>query len=82
MPPRDKTAIDELDKQYPLPEFDRLLTAEEIAYKLKIGRTKAYAMMAGNELPIVRIGRCVRVPISGLLKWIEDNTTPSFNSPH
>ena len=51
-----------------------LLTAEEAAQILGIGRTKAFAMMAARELPVVRIGRLTRVPREGLASWIRDHT--------
>lgn len=47
-----------------------LLRAEEVARALRIGRTKAYEMMAVGELPVVRLGRCVRVPRKSLEDWI------------
>lgn len=47
-----------------------LLRAEEVAKALRIGRTKAYEMMAAGELPVVRLGRCVRVPRRRLAEWI------------
>jgi excisionase family DNA binding protein len=39
-----------------------LLKATEVARLLGIGRTKVYELMAAGELPVVRIGRFVRVP--------------------
>ena len=48
-----------------------LLRAEEVARSLRIGRTKAYEMMAAGELPVVRLGRCVRVPRRRLEEWIK-----------
>lgn len=47
-----------------------LLRAEEVAGALRIGRTKAYEMMAAGDLPVVRLGRCVRVPRKSLEDWI------------
>jgi len=51
-----------------------LLDSREVSHLLGIGRTKAFEMMARGELPIVRIGRCVRVPRSALAGWICDKT--------
>ena len=50
-----------------------LLDCREVAALLGIGRTKTFQMMARAELPVVRIGRCVRVPRSALERWIEGN---------
>ena len=53
---------------------ERLLRVEEVAAKLGVGRSKAYEMVAKGELPVVRIGTAVRVPLSGLERWIEEHT--------
>ncbi len=55
-----------------------LLKAEEVAKALGLGRSKVYEMMQSGELPVVRIGRSVRVSRSALAAWVEANTaTPS-----
>lgn len=51
-----------------------LLKATEVAQILGIGRTKVYELMAGGELPVVRIGRFVRVPRRSLDAWIDEHT--------
>ncbi len=51
-----------------------LLRALEVAEALNIGRSKAYEMMASGQLPVVRIGRAVRVPADALLNWVERET--------
>ncbi len=48
-----------------------LLRVPEAAERLGIGRTKMYEMIATGELPIIRIGRAVRVSASALQKWVE-----------
>lgn len=52
----------------------RLLTVRAVIERLNISRAKAYQLMR-DELPVVRIGRAVRVPESGLEEWILKNTT-------
>ncbi|SRR5713226_6609136 len=47
-----------------------LVDSQEVARLLGIGRTKAFTMMARDELPVVRIGRCVRVSRHALIDWI------------
>ena len=54
-----------------------LLRALEVARALGLGRSKAYELMASGELPVVRIGRSVRVPADGLLRWIEEKSENS-----
>lgn len=51
-----------------------LLDSREVSRLLGIGRTKTFQMMASNELPVVRIGRCIRVPRAELNAWIRDQT--------
>ena len=48
-----------------------LLRAEEVAQVLNIGRSKAYELMASGQLPVMRIGRSVRVPAKGFQEWLE-----------
>ena len=49
-----------------------LLRPTEAAEMLGIGRTRMYEMLACGDLPSIRIGRSVRVPVAALNKWIED----------
>ena len=46
------------------------LRAEEVAEELGIARSTAYALMASGELPVIRIGKSVRVPVDALRAWI------------
>ena len=48
-----------------------LLTAEEVAILLAIGRTKVFELLASGELPAIRIGRCVRISRGELQTWID-----------
>ena len=48
-----------------------LLRAEDVQKVLGLGRSKVYEMMASGELPIVRIGRAVRVRADKLPEWVE-----------
>jgi excisionase family DNA binding protein len=52
-----------------------LLDVGEVAQVLGIGRTKTYQMMARGELPVIRIGRLVRVPKEGLEAWVRARAT-------
>ncbi len=47
-----------------------LLTVEEAAERLSIGRTKAYELVASGELESVTIGRCRRVPAEALEPFV------------
>lgn len=52
-----------------------LVRADEAARMLGVCRSKAYAMLASGELPAVRIGRSVRVPVAALRAWVEKQTS-------
>lgn len=48
-----------------------LLTIEEAAQLLRIGRSRAYSMAASGDMPgLVRVGRSLRVVRRRLLSWI------------
>jgi excisionase family DNA binding protein len=54
------------------PADDQLLvTAEEAARRLGLGRTTVYDLLARGMLPSVTIGRCRRVPVSSLRSFID-----------
>ena len=48
-----------------------LMTVEEAARYLGIGRTLAWRLVQERQLPSVRVGRCVRVPVRDLETWVE-----------
>ncbi|MDQ6947320.1 MAG: helix-turn-helix domain-containing protein [Actinomycetota bacterium] len=47
-----------------------LLRITEVATTLGLGRTKVFALVRSGELPVVRIGRSVRVPRAALQDWV------------
>ena len=47
-----------------------LLRPVEAAEAIGIGRSKMYELLASGELPSIRIGGSVRVPIDALRAWI------------
>ncbi|HZU12203.1 MAG TPA: helix-turn-helix domain-containing protein [Chloroflexota bacterium] len=49
---------------------DVLLTVNEAAARLAIGRTMLYQLIARQELRTVKIGRARRIPESALDDWI------------
>jgi len=51
-----------------------LLKAGDVAKLLGMGRSKVFAMLAVGELPVIRIGRSVRVPRAALEDWIAERT--------
>jgi excisionase family DNA binding protein len=53
-----------------------LLRASEVAVALGVSRAAAYQLMASGALPVVRLGRAVRVPAQALAVWVEQATSP------
>jgi excisionase family DNA binding protein len=51
----------------------RLLTPEEVAEQLRVGRTKVYELMASGKLRSVKIGRRRRVSPGALEEFIEQS---------
>jgi excisionase family DNA binding protein len=50
-----------------------MLRPVEAARILGIGRSKLFEMLARNELPVIRFGRCVRIPRRELGLWVDQN---------
>ena len=51
-----------------------LLRVDEAAKLLGIGRSKTYQLIARGELPHMRVGGSVRVPVEALRDWIRRRT--------
>ena len=47
-----------------------LLRPAETADVIGVGQSTVYAMIASGELPSIRIGTSVRVPVDALQAWI------------
>ena len=58
-----------------------LLTAEEAAEALSLGRTKVYELLAKGELRSVRIGGCRRIPDSALREFVDRLLDGADTSP-
>jgi excisionase family DNA binding protein len=54
-----------------------LLRVGEAAEMLGLGRSKVYTMASRGEIPVLRLGRAVRIPRSLLLEWISSNAMPA-----
>lgn len=61
-------------------EFPMLLKVEAAAKLLSLGRTKTYELITAGELPVIRVGRAVRVPVAALHQWIEDRTKQGLSA--
>ena len=47
-----------------------LLRPTEAAEVMGIGRSKVYQLIASGDLPAIRIGGSVRVPVTALEAWV------------
>ena len=47
-----------------------LLRPNEAAELLGVGRSTIYALLASGDVPSVRVGRSVRLPLEALRQWV------------
>jgi excisionase family DNA binding protein len=51
-----------------------LLRPAEVADLLGLGRTRVYALIGAKDIPSIKIGASVRVPLESLRDWIARQT--------
>ena len=56
----------------PNPEEQLLLRPDEVALALGIGRSKVYVLIHSQDIPSLRIGGSVRVPVDALNAWVKE----------
>ncbi|MEK6437556.1 helix-turn-helix domain-containing protein [Pseudonocardia sp. T1-2H] len=54
-----------------VPPLCLVLTIEEAAERLRIGRTLMYALVSAGEVESVRIGRLRRIPADALTTYVQ-----------
>jgi excisionase family DNA binding protein len=54
-----------------------LLTVRDVEAELQLGRTRTYELLRSGVIPVVRVGRVLRVPRDALRRWIDENCTSS-----
>jgi excisionase family DNA binding protein len=57
--------------QQQLPGQPLLLTPEEAAHLLSIGRTQVFALLSAGDLESVRVGRLRRIPFDACVAFVE-----------
>lgn len=67
-------------KHQEVTELPLLLKVEAAAKLLSLGRTKMYELIAAGDVPVIRLGRSVRVPTALLRQWVEDRSKQSFSA--
>ena len=63
-----------------LPE-QLLLRPTEVARVLGLGRSTIYELMHAGELPVIHIGRAVRIPRRAVETWIEERAAAESIQP-
>jgi excisionase family DNA binding protein len=58
-----------------------LLTVRDVEAELQLGRTRTYELLRSGVIPVVRVGRVLRVPRDGLRRWIDENCTTANATP-
>ncbi len=66
-----------VDRQGSQPELVLLLSVEQVARALGIGRSKTYELIAAGELETVHIGRSVRVPVDAVERFVDGLRRPA-----
>lgn len=61
----DFTNVNQVNPGTPL-----LLSVDEAGQALGIGRSAVYQLLAQEELPVVRFGRAVRIPMAAIESYI------------
>ena len=49
-----------------------LLTVEDVQNVIRLGRTKVYELIRTGQLPVIRIGRSVRIRREALERWVAE----------
>jgi excisionase family DNA binding protein len=69
-----------MESQNEVPTQRLLLRVPEVAKALGLSRTKVYELIAAGELPVIRLGRAVRVSVTALQKWVEEHDKESLSA--
>lgn len=48
-----------------------LLTVQQVADRLQLGRNKVYALVNSHAIPAFRVGGSIRVPREALGRWVD-----------
>lgn len=51
------------------------MSVDEMASAIGISRPKAYELVNSEGFPVIRIGRRIRIPVSGLERWIAEQSS-------
>lgn len=57
-----------------------LLRPAELGDAIGVSRSRAYALLASGEIPSVRIGGSIRIPVDALKSWVAERATQALNA--
>lgn len=60
--------------------FSAFLTVEQVAKRLYVGCSTAYNMVNSGEMPSIRFGRLIRVPVSALDQYLSSKLQPGIQA--
>jgi excisionase family DNA binding protein len=58
-----------------------VLTVEQVAEILSVGRGTAYEAVRAGQIPCVRVGRCIRIPRHALEQMLAGETRQNGGGP-
>jgi excisionase family DNA binding protein len=64
-----------------LSDLPLLLTVQDLADLLHVGRNAAYEQCHRPGFPAVRIGKQLRIPRDALVRWLDTQTAPGTPQP-
>jgi excisionase family DNA binding protein len=69
-----------MNTQFATPSGDKVFTIPEVAAYLKISKSKIYQLVSQKQIPLLKVGRNVRIRESDLKKWLELQTENALMS--
>lgn len=56
-------------------EVPSVMTVAEAARLLKIARSEAYKLISQGEIPVIRLGKAIRIPRDPFLAWLQSKVS-------
>jgi excisionase family DNA binding protein len=56
------------------------LSVAELGARLRVSRTTAYQLVRTHEVPSIRLGGSIRIPVSALDRWLADRAQEALAS--
>lgn len=55
------------------------LTVEEADKLLRLHKARLYALIRSGQIPVIRLGRSLRIRAKALLEWMEQRERPALD---